>query len=166
MQESEFRDKVLTVLGELTNETKNLVGRLDKLHGTVARHETELGEIRVLHEKASAEILREHERSLTEMRIAHERSISAIQTKMAVREEQCPLVDKRTKLLETRVIDLESTRTAQAATQKLSEKWMKWVQPAIYALALFILYLVIYHSDAISQIFLHLPANHPVAPKA
>lgn len=166
MQESEFRDKVLTVLGELTNETRNLVGRLDKLNGTVARHETELGEIRVLHEKASAEIQREHERTLTEMRLAHERSISSIKTKIAVREEQCPLVDRRAKLLEVRVGDLESTRTAQAATQKLSEKWMKWVQPAIYAIFLFVLYLVIYHSDAIKQIFLHLPAGSPNAPKA
>lgn len=38
-EEYQFRADVIERLSELRNETKNIVGRLDTLNGSVARHE-------------------------------------------------------------------------------------------------------------------------------
>lgn len=43
----EFREAVLTGLAELKNETTNIVQRLDKLNGSVARHEGDLNTLKI-----------------------------------------------------------------------------------------------------------------------
>jgi anti-sigma-K factor RskA len=54
MSERDFYREVLTALGEMkaeqaetTAEVKNIVARLDKLNGTVARHEERMNEIQI-----------------------------------------------------------------------------------------------------------------------
>ncbi len=54
MSERDFHDAVLTALGELKaeqaatrTEVKNIVARLDKLNGTVARHEEAIGKLQL-----------------------------------------------------------------------------------------------------------------------
>jgi len=49
-----FREAVLTGLTELKTETANIVARLDKLNGSVARHESDLGALKVADAKHEA----------------------------------------------------------------------------------------------------------------
>ncbi|HZP17098.1 MAG TPA: hypothetical protein VFB00_03975 [Terriglobales bacterium] len=54
MSEQDFHDQVLTALGEMkaqlvaaTAESKAIVARLDKLNGSVARHQEQIGQMQV-----------------------------------------------------------------------------------------------------------------------
>ncbi len=131
------RDKLeeLTVQGVETNsEVKNLVGRLDTLNGSVARHERAINDVREREKVRDAELKAAELLRQSEIAAAH---------KLAAAEHRAA----------KELADAKSAAEAKqaAAMEKQAAKFWRWITPAIKYLAFAILILIADHFQEIMK---------------